>query len=51
MDINDRIEELGKSLKEVEGKLAKDLNVENFKEVKIDKIYEDDEIQAEQAEN
>ena len=45
MDIQEKIDELEKSLKETEEKLVKDLKLDNFKEVNIEDFYKDDEIE------
>lgn len=49
MDIQEKIGELEKSLKETEEKLAKDLELDSFKEVKIEDFYKDDDIKVEQG--
>lgn len=46
MDIQEKIDELEKSLKETEEKLVKDLKLDNFKEVNIEDFYKDDEIEV-----
>ena len=48
MDIQEKIDELEKSLKETEEKLVKDLKLDNFKEVNIEDFYKDDEIEIDQ---
>lgn len=45
MDIQEKIDELEKSLKETEEKLVKDLKLDSFKEVNIEDFYKDDEIE------
>lgn len=46
MDIQERMAELEKSLKETEEKLVKDLKIDSFKEVNLEDFYKDDEITA-----
>ena len=48
MDIQEKIDELEKSLKETEEKLVKDLKLDSFKEVNIEDFYKDDEIEIDQ---
>lgn len=48
MDIQEKIGELEKSLKETEEKLVKDLKLDSFKEVNIEDFYKDDEIEIDQ---
>ena len=48
MDIQEKIGELEKSLKETEEKLVKDLKLGSFREVNIEDFYKDDEIEIDQ---
>lgn len=48
MDIQQQMKDLQKAIKDTENQLVKELGLENFEEVNIDDIYQDDEIEVTQ---